>query len=97
MASRKSTAFPSATVMTKTEKPLFHRFPFTSQFSDSIRHLVNGDRIQALMVLMPEDARVAENEKDGIIVNHYVNTENSKFRPEWAAHKRQANRDIFYG
>jgi hypothetical protein len=59
---------------------IVHRFPFTSQYSEEIHHFVNSTKIQSLKVLMPEGSRIAENEKDGVVVNHYVNTETSNFR-----------------
>jgi len=64
----------------ETGKEIVHRFPFTSQYSEEIHNFVNSTRIQALKVLMPKGARIAENEKDGVVVNHYVNTDNSNFR-----------------
>ena len=79
----------------ETGKEIVHRFPFTSQYSEDIHKFVNSPRIQALKSLMPKGARIAENEKDGVVVNHYVNVENSNFR-QMGWHT-DSMRDIFYG
>jgi phytanoyl-CoA hydroxylase len=74
---------------------IVHRFPFTSQYSEDIHRFVNSPRIQSLKVLLPKGSRIAENEKDGVVVNHYVNTETSNFR-QMGWHT-DSMRDIFYG
>src|SRR6476620_9483636 len=61
-------------------KEIVHRFPFTSQYSEVVHRFVNSQRVKCLIELLPTGARIAENEKDGVIVNHYVNTSNSNFR-----------------
>lgn len=76
-------------------KPIVHRFPFTSQYSEDIHNFVNDKRLQALKALMPEGSRIAENEKDGVVFNHYVNTPNSNFR-QMGWHT-DSMRDVFYG
>ncbi|MEO0312049.1 MAG: hypothetical protein RIQ89_1706 [Bacteroidota bacterium] len=76
-------------------RPIVHRFPFTSQYSGAVREFVNHPRLQALKALMPEGARIAENEKDGVVLNHYVNTTNSNFR-QMGWHT-DSMRDVFYG
>lgn len=76
-------------------KHIVHRFPFTSQYSEPIHKFVNSQRVKALTVLLPEGARIAENEKDGVVVNHYVNTPSSNFsHMGWHT---DSMRDIFYG
>lgn len=79
----------------ENDKEIVHRFPFTSQFSETIHNFVSSQRIQNLKVLLPEGGRVAENEKDGVVVNHYVNIPNSNFR-QMGWHT-DSMRDIFYG
>jgi len=74
---------------------IVHRFPFTSQFSEPVHRFVNQSRMEALKVLLPKSARIAENEKDGVVLNHYVNTEKSNFR-QMGWHT-DSMRDIFYG
>ena len=74
---------------------IVHRFPFTSQYSEPVHNFVLSKRVQSLQVLLPQGSRIAENEKDGVIVNHYVNTSNSNFR-QMGWHT-DSMRDIFYG
>lgn len=74
---------------------IVQRFAFTNQHSDSVRAFANNPALQALKVLMPEGARLGLEEKDGVVFNHYVNTEGSNFyHMGW--HTDSA-RDIFYG
>src|SRR5690349_11742828 len=75
-------------------KEIVHRFPFTSQYCEPVHRFVNSRKVQSLKVLLPEGSRIAENEKDGVIVNHYVNTSNSNFR-QMGWHT-DSMRDIFY-
>jgi len=74
---------------------IVHRFCFTSQYSETIQQFVRNPRLQSLKVLMPDGARIAENEKDGVVFNHYVNVENSNFR-QMGWHT-DSMRDVFYG
>ena len=74
---------------------IVHRFPFTSQFCEPVKRFVQDLRFQELKKLLPAGARIAENEKDGVIFNHYVNTENSNFR-QMGWHT-DSMRDVFYG
>lgn len=74
---------------------IVHRFCFTSQYSEPIHKLVQDQRLSTLKVLLPEGARIAENEKDGVVVNHYVNTASSNFtQMGWHT---DSMRDVFYG
>jgi phytanoyl-CoA hydroxylase len=74
---------------------IVHRFPFTSQYCEPVHQFVNSTKVKSLKVLLPKGARIAENEKDGVIVNHYVNTSQSNFR-QMGWHT-DSMRDIFYG
>src|SRR4051812_2442527 len=76
-------------------REIVHRFPFTSQYCEPVHSFVTSEKVKALKVLLPKGARIAENEKDGVIVNHYVNTSNSNFR-QMGWHT-DSMRDIFYG
>src|SRR5258706_14817749 len=78
-----------------TGQTIVHRFPFTSQFSEPVKRFIQDSHFQELKRLLPEGARIAENEKDGVIFNHYVNTESSNFR-QMGWHT-DSMRDIFYG
>ena len=59
---------------------MVQRFAFTSQFSDVFRQFVRDDRFRPIMQLIGDDCRVGENEKDGVVVNHYVNAAGSNYR-----------------
>lgn len=59
--------------------PIVQRFAFSSLHSAYLHEMLQDARIQNLRHLLGEDARVAENEKDGLVINHYVNTGESNF------------------
>ena len=76
-------------------KTIVQRFAFTNQYSDAVHRFASHPNLDALKVLMPSDARLGLEEKDGVVFNHYVNTEGSNFfHMGW--HTDSA-RDIFYG
>jgi phytanoyl-CoA hydroxylase len=76
-------------------KTIVQRFAFTNQFSEPVNRLATSKDLDALTVLMPAGARIALKEKDGVVFNHYVNTEGSNFyHMGW--HTDSA-RDLFYG
>lgn len=74
---------------------IVHRFAFTSQFSPAIHNFASQPSLTTLLDLMPEGARIALDEKDGVVFNHYVNVDGSNFF-EMGWHTDSA-RDIFYG
>jgi len=75
---------------------IVQRFAFASQHSPLLHDLLQDDRFQALFPLLEaEGGRVGENEKNGLVVNHYVNIPGSEFsQMGWHT---DALRDIFYG
>lgn len=74
---------------------IVQRFAFTNQYSDAVQQFASHPNLEALKVLMPKDARIGFKEKDGVVFNHYVNSEGSNFfNMGW--HTDSA-RDIFYG
>ena len=77
---------------------IVQRFTFLSQFSEYLHELLKDPRFTTLFPLIGEDyknARIGENEKDGMLLNHYVNSEHSNFkRLGWHT---DSLRDIFYG
>ncbi len=74
---------------------IVQRSPFTSLFSPEIRNLLSSGRLDSFLKLLPSpDARIAENEKDGVVVNHYVNHKKSGLK-QMGWHTDSA-RDIFY-
>lgn len=81
----------------ETGRTIVHRFPFTNQFSKPVQALVESKAFAALKELLPaaKNPRVALDEKDGVVLNHYVNTDASNYT-QLGWHTDGA-RDIFYG
>lgn len=74
--------------------PFLQRFPFTSVFSEKIRDFVRDDRFAPIRDLVGDGARVGDREKDGVVVNRYINTPGSAY-PRLGWHT-DGLRDIFY-
>lgn len=76
--------------------PLIQRIAFASHYSNVLRDLLKDERLQALTSLLgPYEGRIGENEKDGLVINHYVNTAESQFRQlGWHT---DSPRDLFLG
>lgn len=72
------------------------RIAFASQYSLGLREFLRDPRLSALTTLLGDyQGRIGENEKDGLVVNHYVNTPNSAFRQlGWHT---DSPRDLFLG
>jgi ectoine hydroxylase-related dioxygenase (phytanoyl-CoA dioxygenase family) len=77
-------------------KKIVQRFAFANKFSPVLQSLMEDDRLKTLFDLIgADDCRIADNEKDGLVLNHYVNTKASNFTQlGWHT---DALRDIFYG
>ncbi len=77
-------------------KTIVQRFAFLNQFGPLFQEFLKDPRLKALFELIgAPDSRIGENEKDGLVFNHYVNTENSNYSQlGWHT---DALRDIFYG
>jgi ectoine hydroxylase-related dioxygenase (phytanoyl-CoA dioxygenase family) len=77
---------------------IVQRFAFCSQFSDYLHEFMKDPRFPILFPLLGQgciDPRIGEDEKDGMILNHYVNSENSNYtRLGWHT---DSLRDVFYG
>ena len=75
---------------------LIQRIAFASHYSAVLRAFLGDPRLQALTALLGDyGGRLGENEKDGLVVNHYVNTPDSAFRQlGWHT---DAPRDLFLG
>jgi ectoine hydroxylase-related dioxygenase (phytanoyl-CoA dioxygenase family) len=77
---------------------IVQRFAFSSQHSDVLREFLQDPRFQALYPLLGAGAinpRIGENEKDGLVINHYINLVTSTFtRMGWHT---DCLRDVFYG
>ncbi len=72
------------------------RLCFTSLYSDSLHAILSDPRLSELSgFLGPYEGRIAENEKDGLVVNNYLNTPNSSFsQMGWHT---DSPRDLFLG
>jgi phytanoyl-CoA hydroxylase len=72
------------------------RIAFASQYSLTLRDFLRDSRLSSLTALLGDyQGRIGENEKDGIVVNHYVNTPKSAFRQlGWHT---DSPRDLFLG
>lgn len=64
----------------KDGQPFVQRFAFASHFSKTISDFANDPRFDAVRRFIGEDARLAEIEKDGVVVNHWLNSEGSRYR-----------------
>ena len=75
--------------------PLVQRICFASKFSPILREYIQDPRLQSLTALIGGDARVGEDEKDGLVFNHYVRDKHSKFTSMgWHT---DSPRDLFLG
>jgi phytanoyl-CoA hydroxylase len=79
---------------TNEGSPFLQRFPFTSTFSDGIRDLVRDPRFEPIRDLVGPGARVGDTEKDGVVVNRYINVPGS-VHPRLGWHT-DGLRDLFY-
>jgi phytanoyl-CoA hydroxylase len=75
---------------------IVQRFAFASQHHPVLHEFLLDKRFELLFPLLKaEGGRVGENEKDGLVINHYVNTDKSEFtQMGWHT---DAPRDIFLG
>ena len=75
---------------------MIQRMCFLSQHSTVLHEFLQDPRLQAVVdLLQPYEGRIAEIEKDGLILNHYIRTPNSKFsQMGWHT---DSPRDIFLG
>ena len=78
----------------KEGRPFLQRFPFTSTFSEPIRGFVRDDRFSPIRDLVGTGARVGDREKDGVVVNRYINVPGS-VHPRLGWHT-DGLRDLFY-
>jgi phytanoyl-CoA hydroxylase len=60
---------------------LIQRIAFTSLYSKTLSGFLKNDRLQNLLGLLGNyQGRIGENEKDGLVFNHYVNDDQSGFK-----------------
>jgi ectoine hydroxylase-related dioxygenase (phytanoyl-CoA dioxygenase family) len=81
---------------TETGELTIQRFCFASLHSNILHELLDDNRLKALIeFLQPYDGRIGENEKDGLVINNYVNSPNSTFtQMGWHT---DSPRDLFLG
>lgn len=72
------------------------RLCFLSEYSETLRGLMQDPRLKTLMQLVkPFEGRIGENEKDGLVLNNYVRTDDSAFtQMGWHT---DSPRDLFLG
>lgn len=74
---------------------IVQRFAFANQHSATLAEFLRDPRFQILLDLVGPDARLGVNEKDGLVVNHYLNADTSNFTQlGWHT---DSVRDIFLG
>lgn len=74
--------------------PFINRFAYSSEYSEYIKNFVESERFAGVGKLLSEDARLAQVEKDGIVINNFINTPNSAYtKLGWHT---DSPRDIFY-
>lgn len=77
-------------------RPLVQRMAFASQYSKKLKAFIKGENFQLFLQLLGKhEGRIGENEKDGLVVNHYINDPASKFTQlGWHT---DSPRDLFLG
>ena len=76
-------------------KRYVNRFAFASLYSERLHQIVGAGKIQNLARIFGPDFRLGEDEKDGMVVNHYVNLEGSRYKQlGWHT---DGLRDVFLG
>ncbi|GAB3246316.1 hypothetical protein GCM10027347_01090 [Larkinella harenae] len=93
---KKVNGIPLKFGLDETGRTLIQRLAFTSQYSRVLSEFLKDPRFQLLLELLgPYDGRIGENEKDGLVVNHYVNSPYSQFKQlGWHT---DSPRDLFLG
>lgn len=72
------------------------RLCFASLYSKALHDLLQDERLNVLIgLLYPYDGRIGEEEKDGLVVNNYINSPNSTFK-QMGWHT-DSPRDLFLG
>ncbi|UAY53376.1 phytanoyl-CoA dioxygenase family protein [Ferruginibacter albus] len=75
---------------------MIQRFCFLNKYSTPLKELLENPRLQLVtQFLTPYEGRIAQEEKDGLILNSYIRTPNSKFtQMGWHT---DSPRDLFLG
>jgi ectoine hydroxylase-related dioxygenase (phytanoyl-CoA dioxygenase family) len=91
---RKVFGIPVVTGFDHEGNRMIQRLAFTSCFSPVIHDFVRDPRLAPIRSLIGDDTRVGDREKDGVVVNRYVNAPGS-LRPRLGWHT-DGLRDLFY-
>lgn len=76
-------------------RPFVNRFAFSSMYSAKLHEVISSERFQQIARMLGPDFRCGEDEKDGLVVNHYVNQGGSRYKQlGWHT---DGLRDLFYG
>ncbi len=75
-------------------KRMVQRMPYTTMFSERIRAFVRDRRFEPIKSLVGDEVRVGDDERDGAVMNQYVNVPGSTY-PRLGWHT-DGLRDIFY-
>jgi len=75
-------------------RPFINRFTFTSMFSERLRAFVLDPRFEPVRRLVGDGARIGHDEKDGVVLNRYINVPGSAY-PRLGWHT-DGLRDLFY-
>jgi phytanoyl-CoA hydroxylase len=80
----------------ENHNPFIQRLAFTSQYSKVLSDFLLHEKFNTLLPLLnPYHGRIGENEKDGLVVNHYINTPLSSYNKlGWHT---DSPRDLFLG
>lgn len=75
---------------------MIQRMCFTNKYSQVLAEFLKDPRFKLLLdLLAPYEGRISEEEKDGLVFNHYINQPNSKFtQMGWHT---DSPRDLFLG
>jgi ectoine hydroxylase-related dioxygenase (phytanoyl-CoA dioxygenase family) len=91
---RKVFGIPVVTGRDPDGNPMIQRLAFSSCFSPVIHEFVRDPRLAPIRSLIGDNTRVGDREKDGVVVNRYVNAAGSlRGRLGWHT---DGLRDLFY-
>lgn len=78
------------------DEPLIQRIAFASKFNSRLHDFLQDERFKLLTAFLGDyEGRIGENEKDGLVVNHYLNHPKSEYKQlGWHT---DSPRDIFLG
>ena len=76
-------------------KTIVQRFAFASMYSEVLHEFLQDPRLGVLKGFVSDESRIVEDEKDGLVINHYINDGQSNYtKLGWHT---DSLRDIFQG